>query len=1236
MIVKNESHIIETTLENLCSQIKFSYWVISDTGSTDNTKEIINGFFEKKGIKGELVEHDWKDFGHNRSVALASAYNKSDYVLSFDADDRLLGKFVLPSPMNHDKYNLIIGTGFSYVRPLLFNNRLRWKFVGVLHEYLECIDQCKTEQTIYGNYNVESNRLGFRSKNVNKYLDDAKVLEKAFAEENGKNNHLAWRYAFYCAQSYKDCNRKDDSIKWYEKVLSLGNWSQEKYYSCLMLAIMNKEKGNFDKALKYFLKSIEYDDDRFDGIIFASELLRLNESHVLVNLLYNKYKNYNRDPKGKLFLFKEIHENYTFEFNNFLSSCSLKSFDSAYECAKKILLNCTDLSNFVTIVLSNLVLCKDYIQKDSSGSLELFRKVDDLIHRTSLTNQDTLNQQIYDAWTMLYESNKGVLTQNKNFSFNNKNKKNPVVFLSFTTCKRYDLFTQTINSILNHWTDVSKIDYWFCVDDNSSAKHRKNMKREFSWIDYHFKNESEKGHLKSMNIIHDKLRELKPTYWIHMEDDFLFHHKGSYVERSIKALEKLKSVGVRQVLFNKNYGETIKDYNIKGCEKVGNDEDELAIHVFKQGQFPYPNCHYWPYYSFRPSMISVKEILEIGNYDTTVTFFEMEYAKKYFLSGYKSAFFNRITNTHIGRLTSERFDKTKLNAYQLNQTEQFNKEDKVESKKVESKKNYSIKIVNLEKRTDRKQNVINEFTKAGFDSSEYEFVKATDGKELKLTKELYNLFRGNDFGNRKGVIGCALSHYNLWKQLLEDKNNTHYVIFEDDFKLCSDFKKKFECVAVDCGNKDFLFFGYHMHEELRKQVKDVYDVENVTTIRLSNLNNNLYIGGYFSYSISKDGATKLVKFIEKYGIRHGIDYLNKIFPELSSYEIQPCLVHSVWNENNKQIDSNIQFDFEKFDFSEYENEEKEERKLKIKNGEKNIKVKMLCNWCSSEELCKRWSNMCENQDTLTWKNIELVSHSNIAEIDYFVIINNTGEYFIPSNSIVFQMEPWVYDETKNWGVKTWGNWSEPDKHTKNFLHVNKHKTNLNGVQWEIPLTLTQIARDFDNSNKQERISIVCSQKNADVGHILRNNFIRYIENNNKDNFITDKLDIYGKGNYHSFKFYKGPLENDDKSTSLVGYKYHISGENNAEYNYATEKIWEPILCETLCFYYGCPNLEDYIDSDAFVRLDFNDMEGSMKIIETAIKEDWWSKRIDSIRKAKKKIIEELAFFPTLQKIISNK
>lgn len=65
MIVKNESHIIEKTLENICQNFRLSYWVIADTGSSDNTIMMIKNFFKRKRIPGEILQHEWTDFSHN-------------------------------------------------------------------------------------------------------------------------------------------------------------------------------------------------------------------------------------------------------------------------------------------------------------------------------------------------------------------------------------------------------------------------------------------------------------------------------------------------------------------------------------------------------------------------------------------------------------------------------------------------------------------------------------------------------------------------------------------------------------------------------------------------------------------------------------------------------------------------------------------------------------------------------------------------------------------------------------------------------------------------------------------------------------------------------------------------------------------------------------------------------------------------------------------------------------------
>ena len=1299
MIVKNESHIIRKTLENILLNIPLSYWVISDTGSTDNTKEVISNFFKEKKIPGELVEHEWKDFGYNRTKALESAYNKSDYVFIFDADDSIVGNLNLTNEhLKYDKIDFTFGNAFKYIRPLLVNNKKKWSFIGVLHEYLSC-PNIESSTLLEGNYHIDSGRTGNRSQNPDKYFNDAKILKKAFETEITKDYGLACRYAFYCANSYKDAgpNYIDDAMEWYKKCLELDNWTQEKFMSCLNIAQFYNDKKDTNNALKYWLKSNEYDNERIEGIIFACSKLRENGLNLIVNLLYDKYKNYNKNLQNKLFLYDYLYKDHL-EYENSVSAYQINDFQSGYECCKKILINQVLRYDLLKSTLTNLFFYSKVLENDKD-TLLLFNKVNDFFVNMIQTENCILDSKHVDIWNMLFNKNKNEITKYKKFS--HKNIEKPKILLSFTTCKRYDLFRQTINSMLHNWLDLDKVDYWFCVDDNSDEYDRTNMKKLYKWIDYYMKNENEKGHQKSMNIIWNKLNELKPTYWIHIEDDFLFFDKMNYIEEAIKGFQLLKNENVKQILFNMNYAEIIEQYNVKGHISKKNG---FALHDHKNDTFNYSNCHYWPHYSFRPSMVCVKSILELGDFTFDGNFCEMHYANKWNSKGYKSAFFEKITNIHIGRLTSERNDDNKLNAYKLNNENQFDcNNNKKIAEKSDKEISYKIKVVNLERRLDRKENTINILNNENV--RDYEIIKAIDGKNLTFTPELANLFRENDFGNRCGIIGCALSHYEIWKDLLNDPINDFYMVFEDDFTLVNGYENKINKLKKSLASKEVTFLGYHMINVNREKYKNIYNKESNDVI-IESLNKDIYIGGTFNYTINKSGAKKLLDYIENNGIKHGIDYLMKICTNLEIYETQPHLTLSEWVEFiGKETDSDIQHDFESINFEEIENKfltdnyvfiQKYDQhdndlyykhnknkmsllnicendnfavgfnslgffkkmidieKLKfspyfkqtdglyikksyfdlnqelIEKNKKKYKVKLLCNWASCENICKEWSNMC--QSGFQWKNIE-ITWDNIKnpldnkEIDYFVIINKPFDntYYDSNKTIIFQMEPWVYDDSKNWGMKTWGQWAEPDENM--FLKVFKHKNTLNNVQWHIKKSLNDLSENII-CDKLNKISSICSSKNFDEGHVLRNEFINYIIQED-----SNIIDLYGKSNYHNFNCEVTPLKDDDKWNGIHQYKYHFACENNNENGYATEKLWDAILSESLCFYWGCPNLENYICSDAFIRLDLNNKEESLAIIKQAIKEDWWSQRIDIIRKVKQQLLNEYGFFPRIQKII---
>jgi GR25 family glycosyltransferase involved in LPS biosynthesis len=234
---------------------------------------------------------------------------------------------------------------------------------------------------------------------------------------------------------------------------------------------------------------------------------------------------------------------------------------------------------------------------------------------------------------------------------------------------------------------------------------------------------------------------------------------------------------------------------------------------------------------------------------------------------------------------------------------------------IQVKSSCPIKVVNLERRQDRKKQTIEILAKSGFLTENYEFTLAVNGKAIRPTKELANLFDGNDFGSKRGVIGCALSHVSLWRRLVDDPDNSYYLIMEDDFTVCQDFKTKMTSLTPHFHEKDVVFLGYHMFEKERNKAKSVYNNDKKSFINVYPLNNRLYIGGTFMYSINQTGAKKLLNYIAKNGIKHGIDYIMKIIPELHSYECQPQLAFSEWNESGKAIDTDIQNSNECLNFS---------------------------------------------------------------------------------------------------------------------------------------------------------------------------------------------------------------------------------------------------------------------------------------------------------------------------------
>ena len=671
MIVKNEAHVILDTLRQLLTFIPFDSWSICDTGSTDSTREDITAFFQARGIPGQIHETEWRDFGYNRTLAFELGRAAADYAFVWDADDSIEGNFVFPRNLDADWYKFMFGHkgGFRYSRCQLFSNQKRWKYVGVLHEYPACVDGCGNPAEVTGDYYFVSGRTGARNKNPMKYHDDARILEEAYKKAVEEKDPIHCRYAFYCAQSYASANLHEKAAEFYKIVLGLPSWAQEKYMSCLniythLTTLKREEEGIF-----YLVEAVRYDPTRVECVYrLVKHYCAKGMPEVALSyyrFVQDYFENRYLTEASRERLFANMDE-YDFYLPYYMVIVGDRT--KRYEiCAKmyEIIFTKRYMGTtkwWIDNLFTNMQFCSHAFPKTLEFVRLLFDYVDELRRHKLYLNPEhnAILTKFIDTMAPI------ICAKPLECEIVNRNTTKPRVMLTMTTCKRLDLFLKTVNSILNVWTDAHSIDAFFCVDDNSSEEDRQIMRTEFPFFEYYMKTPAERGHKESMNIIWNILRQRQPTYWIHLEDDWMFFHPGSFVERGIAILEGHKNDLVRQVVFNRNYGVVYND-----LERTGGFQqaDKSILHELNPN-LPGRHSGYWPHYSLQPSISRTETILTLGDYTTSHRFFERGYADKYAAAGFKTAFFDSIHSVHIGK---QHWEKEGKNAYALNEVGQFDK-----------------------------------------------------------------------------------------------------------------------------------------------------------------------------------------------------------------------------------------------------------------------------------------------------------------------------------------------------------------------------------------------------------------------------------------------------------------------------------------------------------------------------------------------------------------------------------
>lgn len=952
MIVKNESKNLPRLFDSIISII--DSYCICDTGSTDNTKEVIENYFREKNIPGKIVEKEFVDFGTNRTYALHAAKGMADYALLLDADMVLsIGPdFNKTNLTDYDVYSILQGSeAFNYYNIRIISLKLDVDCVCPTHEYYSI--KTNPHKHIKKDKNfLFIKDIGDGGCKSNKFQRDIQLLSNGLITD--PNNA---RYHFYLANSYFDTQQYENAIKHYKRHVELNAWDQEKFYSYYKLGKCYKALNDEANMVYCWTKGYSYRHTRAETLYELINYYRLKGEHKLCQLYYEVAKNIPYPTNDTLFIHKDVYdykldEEYTiFSFYNGNRNIDVQmrklvedgranmglliSNSQFYtENKLKLIMNANGEYNLVDNVFSFPSKEERKQHKKSKNILFFTGYSDRPWNKTYATTHSLggsekavvyLSSCFPNDYTIYVAGGVRPEVVDNIIYVNNDKLAELLTTTQFHTiiCSRYVGFLEkyadflkfyqlylwahdtclirtdthlTTNQVLDKWND--HIDGCVCLT-NWHAEQFKNL----------YPTLSTKIHVINNGIVPE----------LFAADGEKIKNRFIYSSRSERGLERLIALWPNILERNPDATLVVFGYNKFPLttldQRIATEMLKYKDSITHLGQLNANQMYdqmriaeYWLYPTnwCETSCITALEMLASG----VICLYYPVAGLVNTMSTYGIPISQGDEVNTIECLTDEKKNELRIKGKEYAMSCSWkNRSENWCSMLGFVKCELPIKIINLERRPDRKENMIREFEKQGIYLSNEHFIKAVDGKELKLTEELYELFKGNNFNYRRGIIGCALSHFSIMNELHNSTDLTHLIVFEDDVKLTNEIKYSIEIAQqfiTKNQNADIVFLGYS--DEKYKQM-----CSNRQELKIIEFKKNInYDGGLFGYLITKSGASKIINNIKTNGIQIVFDYFAIYTPNLNIYTFNHHVITTDIHRpfTNSIVDTNIQDDFE--------------------------------------------------------------------------------------------------------------------------------------------------------------------------------------------------------------------------------------------------------------------------------------------------------------------------------------